>query len=123
MTQIESNKTQTKETSVPKPSSFSTQNKDDFNFTSPLGKYFKTALDSFCPPLVGSFSPFILVTNSISTSTETDRLPPIIKARTPLREGHEPSKKPSPREKRKIDPNEIVTQGKMNKIERILYFF
>ena len=115
MTQIESNKTQTKETSVPKPSSFSTQNKDDLNFTSPLGKYFKTAL--------GSFSPFILVTNSISTSTETDRLPPIIKARTPLREGHEPSKKPSPREKRKIDPNEIVTQGKMNKIERIFIFF
>lgn len=92
LTQIESNKTQTKETSVPKPSSFSTQNKDDFNFTSPL------------------------VTNSISTSTETDRLPPIIKARTPLREGHEPSKKPSPREKRKIDPNEIVTQAQSSSV-------
>ena len=30
-----------------------------------------------------------------------------------MRDGPEPSKKPSPREKRKIDPNEIVTQGKM----------
>lgn len=44
LTQIESNKTQTKETSVPKPSSFSTQNKDDFKFTSPLGKYFTTKI-------------------------------------------------------------------------------
>jgi len=92
LTQIESNKTKTKETSVPKPSTFSSQNKDDFKFTSPL------------------------VTNSISTSTENDRLPPIIKARTPLREGHEPSKKPSPREKRKIDPNEIVTQAQSSSV-------